>query len=465
MTATTKSADLLIEGATVITMDAERRIFSDGAVAVAGGRITAVGQREEVAPTIQAARRIPGQGKVVIPGLINAHSHFFPFLSGAIPEEHPSDIVRRDYRYPFFRDLSAEEEVVGAKARMWEMIRTGTTCFADGGCKHPGRVAEAVEEMGLRGVLGRWRCDRAENGDESREDYGVRSDTDRILEELEDDLRTLGRTSDRVRAAAALVDERVVSDELLRGAAELAGRYQTTLSVDVGVTKAAGEGGGDGTGRKKGLRPVQRLKALGVLGRRVILNHATVLDPEDVAAVAEADAGVCWTPSAALRRGHGTTQTGMIPELVKAGVGVALGTDGPACSDYADMVRVMYLAATLPVDSRISHAASSSETALEMGTVNGAKALGLAEEIGSLETGKKADLVMLDVDRPEWRPLFHVVNNLVYSATGDSVHTVIVDGRVIMDANRLTVADEAELLEAARSLGKQMRKRLARYPL
>ncbi len=264
MTATTKSADLLIEGATVITMDAERRIFSDGAVAVAGGRITAVGQREEVAPTIQAARRIPGQGKVVIPGLINAHSHFFPFLSGAIPEEHPSDIVRRDYLYPFFRELSAEEEVAGAKARMWEMIRTGTTCFADGGCKHPGRVAEAVEEMGLRGVLGRWRCDRAENGDESREDYGVRSDTDRILEELEDDLRTLGRTSDRVRAAAALVDERVVSDELLPGAAELAGRYQTTLSVDVGVTKAAGggEGGGNGTGRKKGLRPVQRLNGV-----------------------------------------------------------------------------------------------------------------------------------------------------------------------------------------------------------
>ena len=231
-----------------------------------------------------------------------------------------------------------------------------------------------------------------------------------------------------------------------------------------GSRRRPGRGGGDGTGRKKGLRPVQRLKALGVLGRRVILNHATVLDPEDVAAVAEADAGVCWTPSAALRRGHGTTQTGMIPELVKAGVGVALGTDGPACSDYADMVRVMYLAATLPVDSRISHAASSSETALEMGTVNGAKALGLAEEIGSLETGKKADLVMLDVDRPEWRPLFHVVNNLVYSATGDSVHTVIVDGRVVMDANRLTVADEAELLEAAKSLRKEMRKRLARYP-
>ncbi len=463
MTATTKSADLLIEGATVITMDAERRIFSDGAIAIGGGRITAVGQRREVAPTIQAERRIPGQGKVVIPGLINAHSHFFPFLSGAIPEEHPADIVRRDYLYPFFRDLSAEEEVVGAKARMWEMIRTGTTCFTDGGCKHLDRVAEAVEEMGLRGVLGRWRCDRAENGDPPREGYGIRSDAERTLEELEDDLRTRGRSSDRVRAAAALVDERVVSDELLRGAAELVGRYQTTLSVDVGVTKAAG--GGDGTGRKEGLRPVQRLKALGVLGRRVILNHATVLDPEDVTAVAEADAGVCWTPSAALRRGHGTTQTGMIPELVKAGVGVALGTDGPACSDYADMVRVMYLAATLPVDSRISHAASSSETALEMGTVNGAKALRLAEEIGSLETGKKADLVMLDVDRPEWRPLFHVVNNLVYSATGDSVHTVIVDGRVVMDANRLMVADEAELLEAAQSLRKEMRKRLARYPL
>ena len=102
MTATTKSADLLIEGATVITMDAERRIFSDGAVAIGGGRITAVGQRREIAPTIQAERRIPGQGKVVIPGLINAHSHFFPFLSGAIPEEHPADIVRRDYLYPAF---------------------------------------------------------------------------------------------------------------------------------------------------------------------------------------------------------------------------------------------------------------------------------------------------------------------------------------------------------------------------
>lgn len=192
------------------------------------------------------------------------------------------------------------------------------------------------------------------------------------------------------------------------------------------------------------------------------MNHVTDLDPADVRAIAEADARVCWTPGAALRRGHGTTQTGMFPELAKAGVSVALGTDGPASSDYADMVRVLYLASTLPKDARIDHTAGSAETALEMGTVHGAKALGLAEEIGSLEVGKKADLVLMDTERPEWRPLFHVVNNLVFSASGDSVRTVIVDGRVLLDDGRLVVADEAEILGPARELGGRLRARLAR---
>jgi cytosine/adenosine deaminase-related metal-dependent hydrolase len=458
MSGTTQSADLLIEGAIVITMDAERRIFSDGAVAIGEGRILAVGGTPEVTSAFQAERRISGKGMVAIPGLINAHSHFFPFVKGAIPEKHSADAVRRDYLYPFFRDLTAEEEAAGAEARMWEMIRTGTTCFADGGCKHVEVVAQATEKMGLRGVLGGWRCDLAEDGAAQDENHGVRADTEQILAELEEDLQR--QTSGRVKMSATLVDERVVSEKLFQGAVELAGRYETTLSVDVAVTKEAGEE----TRRNRGLRPVQWMKEIGVLGDRVILNHATDLGPDDMSAIAETGAAVCWTPSAALRRGHGTTQPGCIPELVKAGAGVSLGTDGPASSDYADMVRVMYLAATLPVDSRINHAAGSSEAALEMGTVNGAKALGMDGEIGSLETGKKADLVLMDVERPEWRPLFHPVNNLIFSASGDSVKTVIVDGRMILEDGRLAVVDETELLESAKSLRGKMRERLARYP-
>ncbi len=460
MSQTPRAADLLVEGAFVITMDPDRRIFSDGAVAIGGGRILSVGKRSELSSSYQAKRRIQGDGKVVIPGLVNSHSHFFPFVRGAIPEGCSADFVRSHYLYPFFEDLSAEEEIAGAKARMWEMLRTGTTCFADGGCKHLHHVAQAVEKMGLRGTLGRWRCDMAENGSAPEKGQGVPIRTEKALEELEEELSRRSGTSDRIRVAAMLVDEKIATESLLRGAKELASRYETILSLDVAVTKETG----DQTLRKNGLRPVQRLKEAGVLGPGVLLNHATDLDPTDVSAITETDTEVCWTPSAALRRGHGTTQTGKMPELMKAGVGVALGTDGPASSDYADMVRVMYLAATLPVDSRIDHSAGSAEKALEMATIHGARALGLSEEIGSLEVGKMADLVLMDTKRPEWRPLFNVVNNLVYSATGDSVKTVIVDGRILLDDGRLTVTDEEALLETAKTLRRKMIQRLAQYP-
>jgi cytosine/adenosine deaminase-related metal-dependent hydrolase len=192
--------------------------------------------------------------------------------------------------------------------------------------------------------------------------------------------------------------------------------------------------------------PLAALDAWGVLGARTKLAHMVHVDDADIALLARRDVNIAHCPSAALKHVKGLSAHGRFPEMLEAGVTVSLGGDSANGSNHFDMLRLMYLAALVAKDARVDPAVMPPERVLEMATIHGARALGLEREIGSLEPGKRADLVVFDLNLPEWRPLLDPVNTLVYSASAASVRTVLVDGRVVLDDRRVTTVEEDEVL-------------------
>jgi len=192
--------------------------------------------------------------------------------------------------------------------------------------------------------------------------------------------------------------------------------------------------------------PLATLDAWGVLGPRTKLAHMVYVDHADIALLAGRDVKVSHCPSAALKHVKGLAAHGRFPEMLDAGVSVSLGGDSANGSNHLDMLRLMYLAALVAKDARLDPGVLPPERVLEMATLHGARALGLEAEVGSLEPGKRADLVIFDLDRPEWRPLLDPVSALVYSAGAASVRTVMVDGQVVLDDGRVTTVDERDAL-------------------
>jgi cytosine/adenosine deaminase-related metal-dependent hydrolase len=213
------------------------------------------------------------------------------------------------------------------------------------------------------------------------------------------------------------------------------------------------------TRMKTGYRPVENMYHIGALGPNVVLVHMLHVADREIQLLKETHTNVIHCPSTALKLNYELSSKGRFPEMLEHGVNVAIGSDASDCSNYADMIRTMYLAAVLPKDYRNDAGVSCAEDAIEMATINGAKAIGMDKEIGSLEAGKKADVIVINMHRPEWYPNFSEVQNLVYSASGDAVETVYIDGKLVMDNRKVLTVDEDEILERCAVLGEQVLRR------
>lgn len=427
--------DVLIIGATIVTMDADRRIFKNGAIALKGDRIAAVGPSAEISAASTAAETIDGRRFVITPGFINAHVHTTEtLLKNFLPEN--LDFVESIWRWvvPLYEGHSADEQCIGARLSALSMLRTGTTCFVEAGtilALDP--VFEALEATGIRGRIGEWSLDRV------GPDQDQAAMTDRALRRLEDELiRYPGGAGQRLAAWPILIGHSTGTDALWQGAKELADSHKAGISAHMSPAPSDPEWYLANTGR----RPVVHLAELGVLGANVSLTHMVHIDAAEQALLAKTGTNVIHCPGAALKGGYGVTQVGRFPELAEAGVPILLGTDG---ADHADMMRATALFAGLFKDARRDAGIFPAHRALEMATIGAAKALGLADQIGSLEAGKKADIVLHDTDRPEWRPRSNVISQLVWSADGRGVHSVWVDGRRVVDNYRCTTMDETRL--------------------
>jgi len=433
-----RSGSLKLEGARyVVTVDAERRVIADGSVVVDGDRITHVGRADELR-AVPAERTVDASGGVLTPAFVNGHMHIS--YAHAVRGLFPDDFVGRARLREVFRLQSAmteEEEYWTSLLAVIELMRSGTVSFVDpGSTKHLDACLQVYADAGCRVVTGTSLIDRP--SDLALPTFSA----DEALRRTEAFIRTYdGRLEGRVRAWAMPFSTDTCSPELLGGARRLADRYGTWATIHH-----------SGGWFINGQRPTEYLRAIGALGPNVLLAHATDIDDVEVEVIARSGASVVMCPSTALKEGSGLGKR-KLPELLAAGVNVGLGADSANSSNYLDAVRMMNAAAVGFKDGRLDSKVVPAERALEMATLVGARALGLGDEIGSIEVGKKADLVLFDTRRAEWRALLDPINNLVYSADGRSVRMLVADGRVAVDDGRALFADEARVADRVQELG------------
>ena len=428
----------LIEHATVVTVDGSRRILRDGSVLVEGREIVAVGPAADVRPVRRPDRMIDGSRSVVTPGFVDAHVHLSEHLSrGLMVDDIPVDRYMPDWLVPLYAAITPEEEQAAAELACLEMLKTGTTTFCEAGTLFDvPAVADVVERIGIRAVLGRWTWDRAPEPLTTAP--RMRQSTDDALRLNAEMLSKVhGRADGRIGAWPLLLGFGTCSEDLIRGAKALGDEH----GVGWGTMHFASHP----SRRTNDRMPLARLDALGVLGPSTKLTHMVYVDEADVALLAGCSVHVVHCPTAGLKHTKGLAAHGRFPEMLAAGVRVSLGGDSGNGSNHFDMLRMMWLVASFWKDARLDVGVMPAEQVLEMATVHGAAALGLAARVGSLEPGKRADLVIFDADQPEWRPLLNPVQNLVYAATGASVRTVMVDGSVVVDNGRVTTIDEREV--------------------
>ncbi|HEY7138899.1 MAG TPA: amidohydrolase [Methylomirabilota bacterium] len=435
---------ILIEHATVITLDRDRRILADGSILVDGRDIVQVGPARTVRPPRPPARIIDARRRVALPGFVDTHVHLSEHLNrGLLLDDIPVDRYLPDWLIPLYSVITPEEEQVSALLACIEMIRTGTTTFCEAGTLFDvPAVADAIEAVGMRAVLGRWSWDLATGPGPMQQttDDALRLNA-AMLEAVH------GRAGGRIAAWPLLLGFGTCSPALMQGARALAERH----GVGWGMMHFASHP----TRRTSDRVRLADLDALGVLTPRTKLAHMVYVNDEDIALLARRGVKVSHCPTAGLKHTKGLAAHGRFVEMLDAGVCVSLGGDSGNGSNHFDMLRLMYLVATLYKDARLDVAVMPPERALEMATIRGAEALGLDGTIGSIEAGKRADLVLYDLDTPEWRPLLNPVNNLVYAATGASVRTVLIDGRVVLDEGHLTTLNERVVFERAEALARQ----------
>lgn len=447
--------DLLITGWYVVTMNPSRDVIHDGAIAIRDRRIVAVGKRPDLQARFAPARVVGGQRFVVTPGLVNTHIHVTgePATRGYVPDDTPFEENVFAWLCPLYATFDAAEERISAQLAAVEMLRSGTTTFLEAGTiRFLDEVVDGLVEAGIRARVGPWVWDLPPEPDVYRQT------TDEAIARLERSLTEHGgRAHDdgRVAAWSILVGHTTASDPLWQAATTLAAEHQTGMSFHMSPATLDP----DAFVAAFGHRPIVHLAELGVLDAHPVITHCVQLDDHEVDLLAEHGAHVAHCPTTALKVSYGVTQVGKMPEMVAKGVNVAIGTDGNNASNYSDLMRATYLVAGLFKDARRDPQMFPAEMAFEMATLGGARAMQLDDEIGSLEVGKRADLVLHDTDRPEWRPLLNVANQLVWSADGRGVHTVMVDGRVVVDDYRCTTVDQDRLWADAQAAGESITSR------
>jgi 5-methylthioadenosine/S-adenosylhomocysteine deaminase len=447
----------------VLTVDPRDTVLADAAIVVEDDRIAAIGPSAAVEQQFRGVafeRVIDGRRALAMPGFVDAHLHLSEELSGSLL---PDDLSTRAWVFnwakPYYAAVNEEDEYVSALWAGIEMIKTGTTCFLDMGAQNdPRSFARAVERLGLRGITGRHAADRKPAQippywTEEMVRHHFFDSADEALRVLRQDVeRWNGHAEGRLRCWVNIEGKEPCSPELHAGARRLAEQlgvgttYHTASSIEEARVSE----------KNHGVWPVTRLHQIGALGPNLVLAHCTAVRDEEVALLAASGTKVAFCPGTALKIAKGATAIGKYPEMLDAGVTVALGCDGASAAGSLDMLKQMYLVAGLFKDARLNANLVPAVKAIRLATIEGARALLWDDEIGSLEVGKKADLILFDLDQVEWVPLHDPIQGLVYGASAASIKLTLVDGRVLMEDRRVLTVDEPALRDEVRRRAKEI---------
>ncbi|MGC1620940.1 MAG: amidohydrolase [Candidatus Acidiferrum sp.] len=434
--------DLIISGGTVVTMDPDRRILDNGYVIVKGDTIVAIGEGLPHMPNgpIFTKQSIDAKGALILPGFINGHTHVPMTLFRGLCNDVTLDDWLHKCIFPAEAKNVTEEFVRwGTRLAAAEQIRSGVTTFADM-YYFEDAVAEETKAAGMRGVLGETFIDFP--APDNKTEAATLEYTEKFLKRWQGD--------PLIHAASAPHSIYTCSAKTLQDAAALARKYRAPILIHVAEMKKEL----DDSLKQKGLTPVQYLDKIGVLGPDVVAAHCIFVNADDRKILAERQVGCVHNPSSNMMLASGVAP--VIEELA-AGVAVGLGTDGPAGSNNdLDLMEEMDLAAKLQKITKMDPRALDAKSVVEMATLDGAKALHMEKEIGSLEVGKKADIILIGLDEPNAVPMFDVYSQLAYALKGSDVETVVIGGRVVMRAKKLLTLNEPEILAKAREYGKKV---------
>ncbi|MFQ5542550.1 MAG: amidohydrolase, partial [Candidatus Binatia bacterium] len=451
-------AKILVKNGTVITMDSKRRIIKDGAVVIENDRIRKIGKTNELKGEA-ADIVIDAKDRIVMPGLIDAHCHHVQMLARGVADDVDLIAWIYDRIYPYEVFLDDESTYLSALLCNVEMIRTGTTCVADPGGYRMDNVGRALVESGIRGVIAWAGMDQWSDDRPLPDGLPGKLNTDETIKVEEKLVKEWhGREGGRVRASYAIRVEPNVSDELYRRLTKLAERDGVLLQMHAAVNKDQVEW----VRKRTGHTVIEHMNSLGILGPEWCLIHMAVLTDDELRMLKDNDVKVMHIPGAALHGAYGSASVGKFPEMMDMGVTVTLGCDSSAANNSLDMFRAMYQAATVHKEVRLVPDLVSPEKALEMATVDGARALMWDKEIGSLEEGKKADLIIVECKRSNWVPLhdFSIVPSLVYSGEGADVETVIINGRIVMEKRQIKTVNVESLLDRAQRATEKLLEKL-----
>jgi len=450
--------DLLITNADyLVTVDKQRRILTDGAVAIRKDRIAAIGKTSAIRRRFPEARKvISARKKLVMPGMVESHIHHTQHLARGLGDNLNIRQWLLQLAYPFESVMTPEEAYINSLHCQLEMMRGGATCFIDVANYFPAQLARATEQSGMRGLFTHSTYDMASS------DFGrlpkrlFTQTTRRALRDAEKTVREWnGALGGRLRAGVSLRIPTNCSDALCRGIKKLADRYGVLIQSHVASIYESFSS----SLLQFGAPEIERFEGLRILGPNWLMIHMGWITPKELLLLKTHDIKVSHCPGTTMHLGYGCISQGSFPEMVEMGITVGLGSDASTAAGFVNATRCLYLAANSHRDARMNARLMPPETVIEMATINGAKCALWEDEIGSLEVGKKADLVLYDMDRPEWVPTFNPLFNLVHAAEAAHVDTLICNGTVLMEGGRVLTIDERALLRESEKIARAIAKR------
>jgi len=433
-----RTVSLIVTNAIVVTMDGTSRVLPAGAVAVDGREIAAVDTTEAIARGFEARETIDAGGQVVMPGLINTHTHAPMVLYRGLADDLALMDWLQKYIFPSEAQTVSPEFVrAGTRLAALEMIQSGTTTYADM-YYFEEEIARATRDAGLRGVLGQTIIQFPVPDAKTPQDGMARAE--RFIKAYASD--------ELITPAIAPHAMYTLDRATLRSIRAIADREHAPVIIHLAETQDEVR-----TARQKyQLTPTGFLESIGFWGPKTIAAHAVWVTPADIQILARRHVGVSHNPESNMKLASGTAP---VTAMRAAGLAVGLGTDGAASNNDLDMFEAMRQAAFLHKLVTRDPRAIPAAVALRMGTIDGARALGMEQTIGSLEPGKRADLLVVSMSAPRQTPMYDPLSHLVYVTRGDDVRTTIVNGKVLMrDRKMLTLDEGAVLAEARQWMGK-----------
>ncbi len=437
-----QEAVLIIKNAMVLSMDSQSNYWEDATIVIRGNTIESVGKMQDAEEKYPEARVIDGAGKLVMPGLVNTHTHVPMTIFRGYADDMPLHEWLYEYIFPIESEfINAENVTLGTRLAMAEMLRSGTTTFNDM-YYFVDEIARVVDATGMRAVLSEGLIDFAAPGSPTPEE-GLR-----ISEEL---IRKWG-SHPRITISVSAHAPYSCSAKLIQDGKALADKYQVPFNIHLAETRKEF----DQSIARTGFTPAGYLESLGVLDKNLIAAHGVHLTPEDIDLLAARGVSVAHNPECNMKLASGVAP---VPTLLKKGVKVGFGTDGVASNNNLDLFEEINTAAMLHKLISNDPTVLDAKTVVEMATIGGATVLGLDKEIGSLEPGKRADLIILDMKQPHAHPVYNIYSLLVYSMKGSDVETVVIDGRIVMENRKFTYLDEEGLYARAEEVAAQIRER------